>query len=119
MALDLVIRGGTIATAEKTLRADVGNMRRFEKDMFLNLADEAELTRYHEAWVKQVDAGLERLTGLQARLPADDLPTIEQFKSGLAGYRKAVEAIHQGISRGEINVQEATKLLSQIKGDRS
>jgi len=44
--------------------------------------------------------------GMEAPEPVDDLSTRRQ------------EILAQ-LSRGEINVQEATKLLSQIKGDRS
>ena len=44
--------------------------------------------------------------GMEAPQPEDDLSTRRQ------------EILAQ-LSRGEINVQEATKLLSQIKGDRS
>jgi len=44
--------------------------------------------------------------GMEAPQPEDDISTRRQ------------EILAQ-LSRGEINVQEATKLLSQIKGDRS
>jgi hypothetical protein len=44
--------------------------------------------------------------GMEAPTPEDDISTRRQ------------EILAQ-LSRGEINVQEATKLLSQIKGDRS
>jgi len=44
--------------------------------------------------------------GMEAPQPEDDISTRRQ-------------EILAHLSRGEINVQEATKLLSQIKGDRS
>jgi len=44
--------------------------------------------------------------GMEAPQPVDDLSSRRQDILGR-------------LSRGEINVQEATKLLSQIKGDKS
>lgn len=50
------------------VRADVANMRRYEKDMFLNLADEEAMTRYFQSWRDQASSGLARLNALKPSL---------------------------------------------------
>ena len=67
--------GQRLATTEvaavRTLgdaRSAIGNMRRFEKDMFLNLANETELERYHQSWKAQVASTLEMLRSMEPQM---------------------------------------------------
>jgi methyl-accepting chemotaxis protein len=85
------------------LRATVGNMRRLEKDMFLNLADEEALNRDHKQWREQVSSGNKNIEALGLLLRAEDQPLTERLITALAGYAKVVESIHVGITRGEVN----------------
>ena len=100
------------------LRADVGNTRRFEKDLFLNLADVKDLQRYHEAWEKQLKKCLETLDRLNGLLTPGEQATRERLQSSLSRYREAVNGIHARIKSGEItDPSGGNKALEPVKGD--
>jgi len=85
------------------MRAAVGNMRRFEKDLFLNLGDEAELARYHKSWGKEAGAALERLQSLGTHLQSAERDSAARMAEGIRQYRQAVEGIVGEIKVGKIN----------------
>jgi methyl-accepting chemotaxis protein len=100
------------------VRGGLGNMRRFEKDLFLNLADETELLRYHQSWQAAVSSTVASLTALQPLVGPAERAEIDTMLKGIAGYRVAVEAIQVGITRGEINDPwAANKKMTPAKAD--
>jgi methyl-accepting chemotaxis protein len=111
----------TEVTSVRTLgeiRSGVGNMRRFEKDMFLNLADEEDLERYRLNWKKQADGLRSSLTAIEGNLDEQERASLQTMRTGIANYEKVVESILVGISRGEVNDPwRANQLLEPSKGD--
>ncbi|MGC4365335.1 methyl-accepting chemotaxis protein [Hydrogenophaga sp. R2] len=102
--------GQRLATTEvaavRTLgdaRSAIGNMRRFEKDMFLNLAFEAELERYHKAWQAQVASTLDMLRGLQPQLGGAEQEALQTMVTSITAYQTVVNDINRRITIGEIN----------------
>ncbi|MFT7401886.1 MAG: nitrogen fixation/metabolism regulation signal transduction histidine kinase, partial [Hydrogenophaga sp.] len=85
------------------VRGSLGNMRRYEKDLFLNLADEQELQRYHSAWQAAVAVTVTKLGELNALVGSAAQVEIQKMADGIERYQTAVNAIHTSISRGEIN----------------
>ncbi len=102
--------GQRLATTEvaavRTLgdaRAAIGNMRRFEKDMFLNLADEAELERYHKSWQTQVASALEMMRGMEPQMGPAEREALQTMISAITAYQAVVSDIVKRIAIGQIN----------------
>jgi methyl-accepting chemotaxis protein len=84
-------------------RAGVGNMRRFEKDLFLNLAEEEQLNRYHEAWRREVQGTQATLDRLQPLLPEAERAAAQGMRAAIGRYAGVVESIVKNIQIGQIN----------------
>lgn len=100
------------------IRAGVGNLRRYEKDLLINLADETAVARYKKDW----DGAFERVTqGLKA---VDKLAIAPQIKalpprmlSSLEGYRNGFQNIHHDISVSAFaDTAAANRATEPIKG---
>jgi methyl-accepting chemotaxis protein len=100
------------------LRAGIGNMRRFEKDLFLNMSEQADLERYHKAWRQETAGGLALADALVQRLVGDELAAVERMKAGLLAYQRGVERIVSDIGTGKVNDPwGANRAMEPLKGD--
>jgi methyl-accepting chemotaxis protein len=102
--------GQRLATTEvaavRTLgdaRSAIGNMRRFEKDMFLNLANETELERYHQSWKAQVASTLEMLRSMEPQMEEAEQQALQTMVTSITAYQTVVSDIVRRIGIGEIN----------------
>lgn len=100
------------------VRAAIGNMRRYEKDLFLNLADEEALAKYEKSWKGQVAETRQLMESIHPLLRSDEQMVLQRMRSGIDGYSTAVEKILSGIGRGEVNDPwRANQLMEPSKAD--
>ena len=75
------------------VRAGVGNLRRYEKDLLINLADAKAVERYRKDWTEtfaKVDDSLARMAKLDLppdiqRMPAELQKSLQDYRSGFMG----------------------------------
>ncbi|ALV08261.1 methyl-accepting chemotaxis protein [Roseateles depolymerans] len=75
------------------VRAGVGNLRRFEKDMIINMGEQGAVKRYHQDWQKAYDSTFKSLEAIEAldvppavkSIPAAMKTNLVSYKSGLDG----------------------------------
>lgn len=100
------------------VRAAIGNTRRYEKDLFLNLADEEALARYETSWKQQVQATRQDMAVLHLLLQVDEQAALQRMQVGINNYAAGVEKILVGIQRGEVNDPwRANQLMEPSKAD--
>lgn len=100
------------------VRASIGNMRRYEKDLFLNLANEEVLAKYEQSWKGQVVETRKLMDSIHPLLRAEEQAALERMQAGINGYAEAVEKIVMGIQRGEVNDPwRANQLMEPSKAD--
>ena len=100
------------------VRAGVGNLRRYEKDMLINIGNDAAVRRYLQEWRKALD-GVNR--NLEAIAALDIAPEIKSMppamKASLANYRNGLEGIVERILKQEfVDAAEANRQTEPIKG---
>ncbi|MBL0148437.1 MAG: HAMP domain-containing protein [Ideonella sp.] len=99
------------------LRAGVGNLRRFEKDMLINIGDEASVEKYFASWKKTffvVDKALREIGALHVQQETRD--ALAAIEKAMKTYRGGVEGVHQGIADKTLSdTKVANKSLEPLK----
>lgn len=104
------------ATAEDILSVDVVaadtsgqvqaatlNLRRYEKDYFLNMADAAKRSEYLTKWKAEYQATLALLDKLAAMLRTDDeRAKITVMRTALSGYDEGFDKVRDAIDKGTL-----------------
>jgi len=100
------------------VRAGVGNLRRYEKDTLINLADAKAVEKYRADWTETYGKVAQGLTAIEKldippdvrRLPAEMATALQQYRSGY-------EAIAGRIAQGEFpDTATANKSMEPLKG---
>ena len=81
------------------VRAGVGNLRRYEKDLLINLADAKAVERYRKDWTEtfaKVDDSLARMSKLD--LPPDIQRMPAELQKSLQDYRSGFSALVEGLN---------------------
>ncbi|MCE4536381.1 methyl-accepting chemotaxis protein [Pelomonas sp. P7] len=100
------------------IRAGVGNLRRYEKDLLINLADAQAIARYRGDWAETFDKVAASLV-VVGRL---DLPTElrrmpEELQRELQDYRAGFGGILERLGRGEFaDTASANRAMEPLKG---
>ena len=83
-------------------------LRRFEKDAFLNVGHEKELREYAVKWKKSHDAFLAELARVESKSEGDEKiqGAVRSAKSALGEYETALNQIREKIERGELKTPE-------------
>ena len=100
------------------VRAGVGNLRRYEKDLLINLADAKLVERYKKDWdgtYAKVSEGLQSIAKLDVAPEIRKVP--EQMLQSLQSYKSGFDGIHQRVVKGEFSdTASANKATEPIKG---
>ena len=100
------------------VRAAVGNARRYEKDLFLNMGAEEETERYTKLWkgeVAQIRTAIEHAKSVT--LPAE-VEMLQTMQRGIDNYSAGFEGILGKLARGELNDPwAANTAMTPLKGD--
>ncbi|OWQ93537.1 hypothetical protein CDN99_03485 [Roseateles aquatilis] len=100
------------------VRAGVGNLRRYEKDMLINIGDDEAIKRYRQEWQKTFEGVNQNLDAIGA---LDILPEIKvmppAMKTSLAAYKTGMDGIADRILKQEfVDSAEANRQTEPIKG---
>ncbi|MDD2852310.1 MAG: bacteriohemerythrin [Desulfuromonadaceae bacterium] len=110
------IDGKVIEQAER-IRMNILQLRRFEKDLFLNVASSDKVTEYRGKWDKAREQLLERITAV-TRLSSEprDKETMEKIRSAsllyVNGFNKVVEQVRAG---AVITPEQGNRAIGEYK----
>ena len=100
------------------VRAGVGNLRRYEKDLLINLADAKAVERYRKDWTEtfaKVDESLTRMGKLD--LPPDIQRMPPELQKSLQDYRSGFSALVERLAKGEFaDTAAANQAMEPVKG---
>lgn len=100
------------------IRAGIGNLRRFEKDVVIHIHDEGEQQRYLRRWNTELEAALEDVATLLGyeHLPDSLRFDFKKIESGLLKYRvDANEVLQQAMTEGYLTSHAIDEELEPFK----
>jgi|GEM_PF-1484962 len=97
-----------IAQHSARARADVLDMRRFEKDMFLNIRSKEKVAEYYEKWQQAQVLLAARIADLDKVVTlSKDRDAVKKMKSDMEDYDKGLADVHGTIVAGRLLTPEA------------
>ena len=108
---------GVIAQHAGRARADILGLRRFEKDMILNVASPEKVEEYFKKWQTEEEHLEERLKTLeQVATAPTDKELVKSIRAEAAEYRSGVPKVHEAILKGKIHTPaQGNDALGQYK----
>ena len=109
---------GKLAEYSSRARANILGMRRYEKDMFLNLGDPKKVDEYFVKWTTEADKSAERVSDLEKTvIHKDDAEKIKVIKENLSEYKTGFTKVAASIRDGGIkNAADGNAAMEQYKG---
>jgi len=110
---------GQIAENAARARADILGMRRYEKDIFLNLGDKKRIEDYYKNWTGEGVKANERVADLEkASVHQDDKEQIKIIKENLKLYQTGFNKVYAAILSGQIKTgAEANSAIAEFKDE--
>ena len=100
---EFIIQDFAAVVALGAARGSLANVRRFEKDTFLNLAEEADFKKYQVQWRNEIANLRKTLDRIEAIGTSGHSEAISAIRKGLTGYSAGFESIVRDIETGKIN----------------
>ena len=105
------------AQALAQAKAALGNARRYEKDLLINLDDAAEVQKYEKSWTHAVEEATAKVALANAALGDSEKASFERLISGLAGYQKGMRSVIAGVKEQSFgSTLAANKAINPFKG---
>ena len=100
------------------VRAAVGNARRYEKDLFLNMGAEEETERYTKLWKDELGRIRTAIEHAKSVTLAAEVEMLQTMQKGIDNYAAGFEGILGKLARGELNDPwAANAAMTPLKGD--
>jgi methyl-accepting chemotaxis protein len=120
---DLSNVDGALMDNGQRARANINMMRRYEKDLFMNIGDTAKMEDYKKKWDDAFERFNKRIESsgkiISASAAPDQLKNLEVLKSikkQMEAYSAGFAAVYGKIKAGEITTtQDANKAIGQYK----
>ena len=106
-----------IAEHSSRLRANINSLRRFEKDVFINIADAKKVQDYHKEWDAERESVLKRLADLDAAtVLAADKKLLKEMKENFDAYAAGFTKVYGQIQEGKIkSAADGNKAMGEYK----
>jgi methyl-accepting chemotaxis protein len=108
-----------IAQHSERARANVVGMRRFEKDMYLNIGDHAKVAEYQAKWREQHDHLVSRIGDVErSAVGAEDRDTAAQMRTLLSSYDSGFARVEAMMRAGDVKTpEECNVAIGTVKDD--
>jgi methyl-accepting chemotaxis protein len=104
--------------ALSAVRSSVGNARRYEKDLFLNMGDEKETDRYTQLWGTELENIQAAMAEARRVAQPAELVFLDTMQHSVDNYALGLKRIIGQLARGELNDPwAANAAMNPIKGD--
>jgi methyl-accepting chemotaxis protein len=110
-------KGDKLVEYAQRLRANINILRRYEKDLFLNIDDAGKMEGYKKQWSAALEHFRQRGEGMLKLMDSQkDKDAIATINKNISMYAEGFDKVYEKIKSGEIKTpQEANKAIAAYK----